>query len=115
MNARLVTYANERSHPESVRFVVADGDRLPFEDASFDGVLLNEVLEHVDDDAGGSARPATRGSSGAFQPEPVVPIRGSRGSLERDDGAHAQAGAAHAMAPHATDESLRDRSQLLAP
>jgi SAM-dependent methyltransferase len=26
------------------------GEQLPFRDASFDGVLLNEVIEHVDDD-----------------------------------------------------------------
>jgi SAM-dependent methyltransferase len=34
-----------------VRFVHGAGERLPFEDASFDGVFLNEVLEHVDDEA----------------------------------------------------------------
>ncbi len=34
-----------------MRFVVANGDRLPFDNNSFDGVLLNEVLEHVADDA----------------------------------------------------------------
>ncbi len=51
VNARLVERANELDHPDNVRFVVADGDRLPFDDDSFDGVLLNEVLEHVADDA----------------------------------------------------------------
>lgn len=29
---------------------VAPGEHLPFEDASFDVILLNEVIEHVDDD-----------------------------------------------------------------
>lgn len=31
--------------------VRAPAERLPYADASFDGVLLHEVLEHVDDDA----------------------------------------------------------------
>jgi len=31
--------------------VLADAHRLPFEDASFDRVLMSEVLEHLDDDA----------------------------------------------------------------
>lgn len=34
----------------AVRFVCAAGERLPFRDGAFDGVLLNETLEHVDDD-----------------------------------------------------------------
>ncbi len=33
-----------------VEFVHGAGERLPFGDASFDGVFLNEVLEHVDDE-----------------------------------------------------------------
>jgi SAM-dependent methyltransferase len=32
----------------NVAFEVARAEALPFEDASFDGVLLNEVLEHVE-------------------------------------------------------------------
>jgi SAM-dependent methyltransferase len=31
-------------------YACASSDRLPFRAASFDGVLLNEVLEHVDDE-----------------------------------------------------------------
>jgi SAM-dependent methyltransferase len=31
-------------------FAVASGQRLPFAEGSFDGVLLNEVLEHVSDE-----------------------------------------------------------------
>jgi SAM-dependent methyltransferase len=34
----------------AARLSVGVGERLPFRDESFDGVLLNEVIEHVDDD-----------------------------------------------------------------
>ena len=34
----------------NVEFVVAHAERLPFSGGSFDGVLLNEVLEHVEDE-----------------------------------------------------------------
>ena len=37
-----------RDHTK-VQFVTAAGEALPFPDCHFDGVLLNEVLEHVDD------------------------------------------------------------------
>jgi SAM-dependent methyltransferase len=50
VNPRLVARASELAHPKGVSFLVADGDRLAFDDDSFDGVLLNEVLEHVEDD-----------------------------------------------------------------
>ncbi len=39
----------ERDHP-AVRFLHASAETLPFTAASFDGVLLNEVLEHVVDE-----------------------------------------------------------------
>jgi ubiquinone/menaquinone biosynthesis C-methylase UbiE len=39
----------ERDNP-TVRFLHASVDALPFNEASFDGVLLNEVLEHVADE-----------------------------------------------------------------
>lgn len=39
----------ERAHP-SIRFLRASAESLPFPEASFDGVLLNEVLEHVTDE-----------------------------------------------------------------
>lgn len=37
-------------HPESVTFETAESEALPFADASFDAVLVNEVLEHVSDE-----------------------------------------------------------------
>ena len=40
----------ERDHP-AIRFMQAAAETLPFAEASFDCVLLNEVLEHVVDEA----------------------------------------------------------------
>jgi len=40
----------ERTHP-TVRFLCASAESLPFPEAAFDNVLLNEVLEHVTDEA----------------------------------------------------------------
>src|SRR2546426_3986474 len=39
----------ERTH-SNVRFQLASAEALPFTEASFDGVLINEVLEHVVDE-----------------------------------------------------------------
>ena len=47
---RLVAYADEQPHPPTVTFQVASAEHLPFADDSFDGVLMNEVLEHVADE-----------------------------------------------------------------
>lgn len=47
--AERVALAREQARP-NVSFVLGTGEGLPFADASFDGVLLNEVLEHVADE-----------------------------------------------------------------
>jgi SAM-dependent methyltransferase len=46
----VVERADARPHPANVAFRLAQGERLPFEAETFDGVLLNEVLEHVADE-----------------------------------------------------------------
>jgi len=80
VNADLVQRANELPHPESVRFVLAGDGKLPFEDASFDGVLLNEVLEHVADERAVFSeivrvlRP--RGTLALFSPNRFFPFEG---------------------------------------
>jgi SAM-dependent methyltransferase len=45
-----VAAAQELPHPANVTFQVAGAGSLPFDDESFDGVLVNEVLEHVEDE-----------------------------------------------------------------
>lgn len=45
--ARVEEARRRRPH---VEFVVGIAEQLPFDDCSFDGVLLNEVLEHVADE-----------------------------------------------------------------
>jgi SAM-dependent methyltransferase len=48
--AEQVERAAAMPHPETVEFRQGLAESLPFETASFDGVLLNEVLEHVGDE-----------------------------------------------------------------
>lgn len=46
----LINAADLRPHPATVSFRVAPGEALPFPNETFDGVLVNEVLEHVADE-----------------------------------------------------------------
>ncbi|MEA2621963.1 MAG: hypothetical protein QOH61_873 [Chloroflexota bacterium] len=46
-----VRLARELTDDAALEFRHAESEELPFDDATFDGVWLNEVLEHVDDEA----------------------------------------------------------------
>lgn len=69
----------EFSRPE-LRFDTYDGSALPYADASYDGVLLNEVLEHVPGDRAAVAEACrVLRSSGAlvvFSPNRWFPFEG---------------------------------------
>jgi SAM-dependent methyltransferase len=47
----LIAEARDRPYPASVSYDVGEAEALPFTDERFDGVLMNEVLEHVRDEA----------------------------------------------------------------
>jgi len=49
VDGELIARAQALPHPASVSYLLAEGETLPFDDNSIDGVLLNEVLEHVGD------------------------------------------------------------------
>jgi SAM-dependent methyltransferase len=51
IEARRIEAATARTHPEGVSFLHSASESLPFADATFDGVFLNEVLEHVADES----------------------------------------------------------------
>jgi len=49
-NPLLVENAAALGAPEGVAFQTGTAEHLPFPDGTFDGVLINEVLEHVADE-----------------------------------------------------------------
>lgn len=51
VEARRIEKARELTTDPDVEFSHAESEELPFADATFDGVFLNEVLEHVEDEA----------------------------------------------------------------
>jgi ubiquinone/menaquinone biosynthesis C-methylase UbiE len=51
VEARRIDAARQRwAYVPNVQFQVAAAEALPFDDDSFDGVFMNEVLEHVDNE-----------------------------------------------------------------
>lgn len=89
VDADQVRRAQQLPHPECVNFRSGQGERLPFADDSFDGVLLNEVLEHVNDDAA-TLRELARvlragGTLAMFSPNRWFPLEGhgARWSADR--------------------------------
>ncbi|MGC9221448.1 MAG: class I SAM-dependent methyltransferase [Solirubrobacteraceae bacterium] len=51
IDAGTLAKAKAAEHSASVSYMVGEAEQLPFDDHEFDGVLLNEVLEHVNDEA----------------------------------------------------------------
>ena len=49
VDASIPSLATGRDHGDTVRYVGASADRLPFLDGTFDIVVAMEVLEHVED------------------------------------------------------------------
>ena len=84
----VVREAQAREHPTAVRFLCAQAETLPFPDAVFDGVLLNEVLEHVAREAAtlAEARRVLRpgGHLALFSPNRWFPIEGHGLRLDDD-------------------------------
>ncbi len=48
VNARMIRVSRARADGGNLRFVRADAHELPFPDGHFDGVVLSEVLQHLD-------------------------------------------------------------------
>lgn len=80
-----VKAAQSLPHPTNVSFELAGAETLPFGDASFDGALVNEVLEHVADEHG-SLREIARvlrpgGHVAVFSPNRWFPFEGHGAKL----------------------------------
>ncbi len=50
---RVLSFARDHLDGQSATLTLGDIERLPFADASFDRVVMSEVLEHLDDDVKG--------------------------------------------------------------
>ena len=77
--AERIDAARARTRP-GLEFAVGGAEELPWPDDTFDGVLLNEVLEHVDDESA-TLREIRRvlrpgGHLALFSPNRVFPIEG---------------------------------------
>lgn len=79
-----LNHARSRGIP-STSYYVCEGE-LPFDDGSFDGVWMNEVLEHVPDERlvlAEAWRVLRTGGGHPQLPEQVVPLRGPRDPCPR--------------------------------
>jgi SAM-dependent methyltransferase len=83
-----ITSARAKTRTADVGFLVAGAESLPFHDRSFDGVFLNEVLEHVSDERATLAevrrvlRPS--GHLALFSPNRWFPFEGHGARLSPD-------------------------------
>lgn len=78
--ASRIAEANRRANSAALTFAIGKAEALPHADRSFDGVLLNEVLEHVDDEQA-SLREVARvlrpgGHLALFSPNRWFPFEG---------------------------------------
>lgn len=84
----LVKQAASRPHPENVAFRHAFAEELPFAADSFDGAILNEVLEHVTDEQATLSelqrvlRPG--GHLALFSPNRWFPFEGHGARIDED-------------------------------
>lgn len=83
-----ITAAREKAVTADVGFLVAGAESLPFQDRSFDGVFLNEVLEHVSDERATleEVRRVLRpsGHLALFSPNRWFPFEGHGARLNRN-------------------------------